>query len=127
MKLRIKDNSLRFRLTRSEVDALHQLGRVSAETAFPVNNETLSYTLATRKDGQPNATFSKGHLIVTLNELETVQWATTNEVGIAFDLYLSSGAFLAVLIEKDFSCLIARSGENESDHFPNPLSEKNYD
>jgi hypothetical protein len=127
MKLRIKDNSLRFRLTRSEVDALHQLGRVSAETAFPLNSATLYYTLATRKDGSPNATFSNGHVIVTLNEQETATWATTNEVGIAFDLPIASGAFLTVLIEKDFSCLVARSGENENDHFPNPLSEKNYD
>lgn len=124
MKLRIKDNSLRFRLTRSEVDALHQLGRVSAETAFPNGGTSFSYTLATRTDGQGNANFAQGQIVVTLDAKQVEQWASTAEVGITFELPLDSGDALVVLIEKDFNCLVVRSGEYETDHFPNPLSER---
>lgn len=124
MKLRIKDNSLRFRLTRSEVDALHQLGRVSAITAFPLNGAKLTYTLATRSSGNSNANFTNRQIIVSLNEAEVAQWATADNVGIAFDLPLDSGEHLSILVEKDFNCLIPRSDENVSDHFPNPLSKE---
>ena len=124
MKLRINDNSLRFRLTRSEVDALHQLGRVSAETAFPNFGASLTYTLATRADGTNFANFAHGHIVVTLDAQQVAHWAQTAEVGITFDLPLNSGDALVVLIEKDFNCLVVRSEENETDHFPNPLSEK---
>ena len=39
MKLRIRDNSIRLRLTRGEVDSLRADGLVKARTEFPAGHE----------------------------------------------------------------------------------------
>ena len=120
MKLRIQDNSIRFRLTRTEVDALRAEGSVNAKVCFP-DGAGLEYSLETSSlTGQPRAQYSADRLVVQIPQATARQWAATEEVSITGAQPLEDGE-LSILIEKDFACLTPREGEDESDMFPHPL------
>ncbi|KIG12893.1 hypothetical protein DB30_00914 [Enhygromyxa salina] len=113
MKLRIRGDSLRLRLTRGEVQQLRATGRVSATTDFGAR--TLEYALATAEVDAAQARFEGDCIEVTLPRTTANAWADTEQVGIEAE----QGA-LRLLIEKDFQCLAPRAGEEDSDTFPHP-------
>ena len=120
MKLRIQDNSIRFRLTRKEVDALGADGRVSAAVSFP-DGASLEYSVETSTlTGQPRASYSPDGLVVQVPQAAARHWAVTEEVSITGAQPLENGQ-LSILVEKDFACLAPREGEDEADLFPHPL------
>ena len=120
MKLRIQDNSIRFRLTRSEVDALSTDGSVTASVSFP-DGASLEYSLETSSlTGQPRAQFSSDRIVVQIPQAVARRWAVTEEVSITGAQPLAKDE-LSILVEKDFACLTPREGEDESDMFPHPL------
>jgi hypothetical protein len=123
LKLRIQDNSIRLRLTRSEIDRMQRAGRVSAETAFP-GGARLEYALeATQDADRPAARFAEGRLVVSLPGSTVQQWAGSDEVSISGTEPLDGGGALSILVEKDFQCLTPREDEDESDMFPHPLQD----
>lgn len=108
MKIRMKGNSLRLRLTRSEVAELADLGTVVERVEFP--NAELIYELQSSSDiGEPVASFENGGIRVVVSEAEARDWAATNRVGIA-----TQCGPLSLLIEKDFQCL---HGDQDPDAF----------
>jgi hypothetical protein len=120
LKLRIQDNSVRFRLTRTEVDTLSTKGNVSAAASFP-DGSRLEYAVETSTlSGQPRASYSAGRLVVQVPQAVARQWAATEEVSISGAQPLEEGE-LSILVEKDFACLTPRQGEDEADMFPHPL------
>ena len=120
MKLRIRDNSLRLRLTQTEVTALADAGLVSAAVAFP-NGAQLVYSLESSPACvDPVANFTDGELAIRVPQQQVQDWASSNEVSIAAEQALDEGGYLAILVEKDFACLAPRDGEDESDMFPHP-------
>ena len=120
VKIRIRDNSIRLRLMRGEVDILHGAGKVSADTRFP-GGDTFSYRVESRAEGdQLKASFDKNTMLVQIPRAAVAVWATTEQVSIMADLPLSDGESLQLLIEKDFECLAPRAGEDESDMYPHP-------
>ena len=120
MKLRIQDNSIRYRLTRTEVDALSSEGSVSASVSFP-NGSRLEYSIKTSSlTGQPRADYSAERIVVQIPQATARQWAATEEVSIRGAQPLEDGE-LSILVEKDFACLTPREGEDEADMFPHPL------
>ena len=124
MKLRIRDNTVRLRLTRSEVDALHERGEVVANACFP-GGRTLQY----RVESSPGnivmaALFSDDTITVSLLEAAVIEWATTEQVSLQGLQTLDNGDQLQILVEKDFVCLTSREGEDESDMYPHPEADK---
>lgn len=120
MKLRIKDNSIRFRLTRSEVDQLNTTGVVSATTGFP-GGRRLTYTVESSPASvTPAAFYSENTISVRLPESMVLALATTEQVSIEDEQVLVDGNKLKVTVEKDFACLSPREGEDESDMYPHP-------
>ena len=120
MKLRIQDNSIRLRLTRSEVDALIEEGSVTASVSFP-DGARLEYSVETSAlTGQPRARFSSDRLVVQIPQAVVRKWAVTEEVSITGAQPLENDE-LSILVEKDFACLTPREGEDEADMFPHPL------
>ncbi len=120
MKLRIRGNTLRLRLTRSEVDAIGRGDAVSEATTFP-DGTTLQYRLvpgAVRHAGQ-NAGDGGFAITVEVPRDEASRWAQSDEVGFSGEDAFEVGD-LAVLIEKDFTCITPRAGEEELDTYPNP-------
>lgn len=120
MKLRIRDNSVRIRLTRTEVDSLRQQGVVAAATGFPGGREFQYRVESSPAIVNPAAFFSDNTISIRLPEATVLAWATTEQVSMPGEQVLDDGAKLAILVEKDFACLAPREGEDESDMYPHP-------
>ena len=119
MKLRIRDNSIRLRLTRGEVDRLRDDGLVSARTGFPDGRE-FEYVVESSPASVKPAAFLSDYVIkVCLPETAVLAWANSEEVSIREEQVIEDGK-LTILVEKDFACLAPREGEDESDMFPHP-------
>ena len=112
MKLRIRGNSLRLRLSQREVAQLSQEGLVEDAIAFGPSK--LTYVLTTSDGDRIGATYESNRIVVTLPKKRAADWASTDEVGI------EEKGDLHVLVEKDWSCLKPREGEDDSDAFPHP-------
>ena len=115
MKLRLQRNSVRLRLTRSEVEGLGETGLVEDSVDFG-GGEVMSYRLQSRLEpGTVQADFHKGSVTVSVPRETAQSWAGSDEVGI----YAQTGD-LAISIEKDFRCLTRPRGEQEADAYPHP-------
>ncbi len=123
MKLRIRDDSVRLRLTRGEVESLAREGAFEARTRF--GPTTLVYRLELGELVAPRATLEGAEagtrLIVRLPNDAGRAWAEGDEVGIEATQALDEGE-LRILVEKDFKCLAPREGEDDGDAFENPQS-----
>ena len=120
MKLRVKDNSVRLRLTRSEVDTLRTSGIVASKIDFPAGRELCYRVESSPASVSPAASFSDNAVTVRLPETAVLAWATTEQVSLQGEQLLDDGAMLKILVEKDFACLTQREGEDESDMYPHP-------
>ena len=120
MKLRIRDNSIRLRLSRSEVDSVSSDGLVKASVPFS-GGVRFDYILESSPACvKPVAQYSNHALTVRLPEKEVQRWAASEQVSIAAEQLLDEGGQLHILVEKDFACLAPREGEDESDMYPHP-------
>ena len=120
MKLRIRDNSIRLRLSQSEVDSLSSDGLIGSAVMF-AGGSRLGYCLESSPACvDPVAHFESSELKVRLPESAVQHWATSDEVSIEAEQGLDEGGYLKILVEKDFACLAPRAGEDESDMFPHP-------
>lgn len=118
MKLRILGNSLRLRLSVPEVEELLKKGMVSAQITFGEN--ALFYSLEMHSGPDIYADFRDGRIKVEVPEGEGKHWATSEQVSMEAMQMLTDKESLRILIEKDFTCLKPREGEDESQLFPNP-------
>ncbi len=112
MKIRIKDNSIRFRLTQSEVSALGNTGKITSFAEFP--NQKLIYTIEKTSGSELDVSFFNNLILLAMPEIMITEWVDTDRVG--FDG--QSGA-VKILVEKDFVC-IDNTVEDQSDNYPNP-------
>ena len=119
MKLRIRDNSIRLRLTRSEVEQVNAEGRLVAAVSFP-DGRQLTYSIEAGKTDGVRAALDDTHLVIAVPAQALSEWADSDQVSIAADLPLGGGDILTVLVEKDFACLTPRAGEDASDMFAHP-------
>lgn len=120
MKLRIRDNSIRLRLTRGEVDQLRDEGVVQAITYFPGGREFRYEVESSPASVNPGAFLSDNKVTVRLPESAVGAWATSEQVSITGEQQHENGEQLSILVEKDFACLAPREGEDESDMYPHP-------
>lgn len=124
MKLRLRDNSIRLRLSRGEVDTAVSTGLVKASVPFSAG-VSFDYLLESSPACiKPVAHFSDHTLRICLPLATTKGWAESDEVSIDAEQLLDDGKVLRLLVEKDFVCLAPREGEDESDMFPHPLEGK---
>ena len=119
MKLRILGNSIRLRLTQTEVNDLAVAGKISETTRFGPDN-FLKYELSVTTDPELTVSFQEGKISVLLPETIGKPWATESVVSLQRFIRTAEKSELSVLIEKDFKCKTERAGENEDDMFPNP-------
>jgi hypothetical protein len=121
MKLRIRGNSLRLRLSQTELAELERHGSVAETVRFP-GSETLSYRVEVTPDGPVGAALSGHEIRVRLPADAVRRWRDPDEVSIRAEQPLEGGGALKILVEKDFTCLTPREGEDDSDLFPNPAT-----
>jgi hypothetical protein len=119
MKIRIKDNSLRLRLSQTEVQELSQTGQVRAKITFSPQ-VALVYEVQSTTAETLSSSYQENCISVFIPKAIISNWANSNEVSIQAEQLISEKEQLSVLVEKDFKCLSDRPGENEADLFPHP-------
>jgi hypothetical protein len=121
MKLRTTARSIRLRLSQAEVRQFAETGIV--EETIEINQaagERFGYQLIRSADNATAARFENGFLTISVAPAEANYWTSTESVGIEANHSNGTAEGLAILIEKDFVCLVPRSGEDDGDTFPNP-------
>jgi len=121
MKLRIKDNSLRFRISQSELADLVDSGRTEKTIYFASDGDSrLTYALQCRP-ASTHATllYQPGKITVVLSKDEVNAWGESEQVGIYTTVDVYPHGTLDILVEKDYACLDLSDADNH-DTFPNP-------
>jgi hypothetical protein len=123
MKLRIKGNSLRLRVSRSELARFQAGGRIEETIRFTAAPEaTLTYALESALSSSPvSVRYGSREVTVILSQDRARIWGAEDEVGVYTTLDMGPAGSLEVVVEKDFACL-DRSDEDNSDTFSNPLA-----
>ena len=118
MKIRIKGNSIRLRLSKTEIDTFATIGYLEEKTEF--GNAKLVYALASDKDStELNAVFAENKITVFVPAPMHKEWTSTDIIGFENKFKIGGDRSLFILIEKDFVCL-DNTFEDQSDNFPNP-------
>ena len=121
MKVRIKDNSVRFRLSITDLKTLEKKGKVVSTCSFG-SSQVFKYSVISNKKGNSEflcVDLKKNHIKIELAASDVKEWIKSDLEG--FDAKMDNGTKegLYVLIEKDWECLTPRD-EDEDNLFPNP-------
>jgi hypothetical protein len=122
MKLRLRGDSLRLRLTQTEVLTVRDQGAYEEATTLGASSgPRLAYRVESSPSGPPSVQHTadaRGTTVtVILPAAGVATWADSpSQVGIYFDEPWG----LKVAVEKDFRCLDPDRDEDESDNFTNP-------
>lgn len=118
MKIRIKDNAIRFRLTKSEVADFCEKRCYESQTEF--DDSKFVYGLRMDESFEElSAEFKSNTITLKIPKKMAADWNTNSKIGFENTLSLKNGKTLHLLVEKDFTCLENRV-EDESDNYPNP-------
>ena len=118
MKLRIKGNSLRIRLTKTEVNIIANTGYLEEETLF--GNNKFVYALQRVDEGNElSAALEENKMIIFVPSSLTKEWPANNIVGFNAEMPVTDNKTLFLLIEKDFVCL-DETTVDQSDNYENP-------
>lgn len=121
MKLRIRGDALRLRLSQRDLETLAQTGEVAEAIHFGPGGVALRYVLrASAGASALSASFDGAAITVAMPLSQVHQLAQTDAVGVAGEQALPGGRQLSLLVEKDFRCLVPRAGEDDTDGFVRP-------
>jgi len=116
MKLRIKNNSVRYRLTRTDVKQLVSTGYLEEKVEFW--EQTLLYAIQVSGVEELSASFKNNTITLFMPQFVIDELDATDKTGFDFQ-----AGPLHLLVDKDFTCL-DKVAEDQSDNYPNPLAEK---
>ncbi|MDQ6902906.1 MAG: hypothetical protein M3139_07840 [Bacteroidota bacterium] len=120
MKIRISENSIRFRLKQQEVKYFMEEGEIKEEISFGfLPMDKLSFVLKASKSGRFKIIWESNTVILHVPEAKCEQWTNTDLVGFEEDVTTEGQATKSILVEKDFQCLDGTEADNE-DAYPNP-------
>ncbi len=119
MKLRIHGDSLRLRLTRSEVAEFAASGSVKSKICF-VGGGALHYSLIRSSVDSLAANFTGNEVVVEVPAALAASWPSSDEVTMSGSVHLADGTMLEVIVEKDFQCLHKGEAAKDPDAYPNP-------
>ncbi len=118
MKLRIKGNSVRLRLSKTEVEKLAVANYLEELTSF--GNNTFVYALQVKDIGDGlSADFDGSKITVFIPEILIKDWAVNDVTGFNATMKVSDEESLYILVEKDFKCLDEATGDQQ-DNYENP-------
>ncbi len=120
MKIRIQGNSLRFRLSKSEVDLFGKEGYLEEKIEFATG--TFTYAVQQLFDGESlDASFTDQKITLFVPKLAVKEWIDTDVVGFSHHAPITENKTLFLLIEKDFKCIDGEVMEDQSDYYDNPV------
>lgn len=117
MKIRIKGNSIRYRLSKTDLYQLKTSGLIEEKTEF--GDAVFYYALKAETDiNEISATLKDNRITIYMPAVWAIDW---HDVRVGFDHYYETGngKSLYLLVEKDFKCL-ETTAEDQSDYFENP-------
>ncbi|RPD41382.1 DUF7009 family protein [Chitinophaga barathri] len=122
MKIRIRGNSIRYRLDQADVARIRETGKVEEHTW--IGAHALHFCIRSRENLFAPAVKLEGwgvHLGIPAPYFS--QMLDTDETSLDFSLKNPDGSELKILVEKDFKCLTVRD-EDDSQAFENPNAGK---
>ena len=117
MKIRIKENSIRIRLTRSEVTKIAVDGYIQEHTVF--NNGQFIYALKVADQEALSASLENNRITMFVPVVWVKDWPVNNVIGFRGNIPVTEKDSLFLLLEKDFVCL-DETTEDQSDNYDNP-------
>lgn len=119
MKLRLKGNSVRLRLSQTDVEDLAVKGFIKEKINFS-KDLALSYHLVAKSGTEkPVISYAENTITVFISQHFTNDWPGNNVVNTSALHTTEDGTEIFILIEKDFKCL-DDTEEDQSDNFANP-------
>lgn len=118
MKIRIKGNSIRIRLSKTEVANFALQGYLEERTQF-INSDFIYALEVSNSINELSAKMEGTKITVQVPLAVANNWTATEQVGFENKMSLGNEKSLFLLVEKDFVCL-DNSFEDQSDMFPNP-------
>lgn len=112
MKIRIRGNSLRYRMTKSEVAKLQSEGFLEEQTQFA--GKAFVYAIETSSGNKLSADFIGDKIVLYMPKTMIDELNNTDKVG-----FEDRSGSVYLLVEKDFVC-IDNTDEDQSDNYPNP-------
>jgi len=112
MTIRIKDNAVRFRLTKSDITGLGQKGFVKSCTQFV--NSMFVYMIESTDDRVMSAAIIENKIVLKMPGVMIDELVNTEKTG-----FTGQTGMVKILVEKDFVC-IDNTTEDQSDNYPNP-------
>ena len=113
MKLRIEDDTLRLRLSGSEIQEFATTGRVASTVHFGATSaEQLTYALERGSEAPETAVITEpvqvhyelGAITILVPFALAKTWVETDQNGFTHDLPLPENQRLRILVEKDLDC-----------------------
>jgi hypothetical protein len=114
VKLRFRNNSLRLRVNRPEVESLAAGGSLEERVDFP-GGACLSYVLESSPEAA--ATFRDGVIRIAVPDWQIKDWARGEAIGLYFQIAANESP-LRVAIEKDLECKDEPVGDRDPEAFP---------
>jgi hypothetical protein len=119
MKLRIRGNTVRLRVSKAELATIAATGAAEDAIRF-AGDAGMRYGVQVKPAGGVAAEFGDNVLRVLVPKASVDVWLKPDEVSIEGEQAIGNGEVLRILVEKDYTCLAPRSGEDDSDLFANP-------
>lgn len=118
MKLRIKANSIRIRLTKTEVSTLANTGYLEEQTRF-INNKFVYAVQSVENGNELSASLDALKITLYVSRSLLKDWPVNEVVGFNARMPVAENGSLYLLLEKDFVCL-DETTEDQSDNYENP-------
>ena len=100
MKLWIRGNSLRLRVSKTELARVAETGKIEDTTRFS-SEQSLRYGIEVRPTGAVTATFGDAAILVTLPKAHLDLWLRPGELSIEGSQPIGGGKVLQIVLEKD--------------------------
>lgn len=121
MKLRFNGNTMRLRLSKTDVQSVKEGKDLVEKVIFGNGQPDFHYALKlSPQSTNIEATGQANEIAVIVPKHIALDWAESDKVGLYHHPSEQQKEALSITIEKDFQCLHKRPGEDETDNFPNP-------
>jgi hypothetical protein len=119
VKLRIKGDSLRLRLTRGEVQQLADSGRVEEHVHITPERELVYRLQRAPQAATLGASFDNSVVEIQVPDAVAREWCASDLVTLEH-VQAHGEVCLRIVVEKDYACPTPRQDEDESDNFAHP-------